>query len=384
MSDLESIITLGAGIVMGAAGFSSAIISYRSKLKKSERELIQTKKLNQLSIELVGIDNLGLMLNHVLDYIKDNLEIHYDSANFMLLEGETLTLVGFRDGTKVTETIEQVEKEKYAALQHILETGKFLLVGDTQEHNNWDSSSNRTNNPISSYIGIPLIHEETIIGVLNLNYNTKTDVDKLGSYLSPLLDVSSIVTPQITQTKHKSQLVQLVARDPLTGIYNRRYFYENIEGEIPDNRQREDDQHSIIMMDLDLFKEVNDNYGHSAGDYILQEFSNAVGEELREEDTFARYGGEEFIISLPHTSQKDALEISERIRSKIENLNLTYGDDEINITTSLGVSTINEKDTYNSLIKRADEALYHSKENGGRNCTSYHKDLDTILIYKKR
>ena len=119
---------------------------------------------------------------------------------------------------------------------------------------------------------------------------------------------------------------------------------------------------SLILLDIDFFKSVNDEYGHQVGDEVLKEVSSIIMENVREHDTSVRWGGEEFLMLLPETDLEGAKIVAEKIRNTICNKKLTKND--LNVTASFGVAIMNNKDTEESFIARTDEALYEAKESG--------------------
>ena len=168
------------------------------------------------------------------------------------------------------------------------------------------------------------------------------------------------------------KLENLASRDELTQLYNRRFFYESANKMI-EYAKRHNHPLSIIMLDIDHFKLVNDTFGHANGDLVLKSLSQTMEATQRKSDTIVRLGGEEFAILLPDTNEEQAIQIAEKLRHKIEQtpVNLTT-DNEINYTISLGVSQINtltDKNIDDSL-QRADEALYRAKEKGRNNVQS--------------
>jgi diguanylate cyclase (GGDEF)-like protein len=158
-----------------------------------------------------------------------------------------------------------------------------------------------------------------------------------------------------------AKLSKIAYTDSLTHIYNRLHFAHFLDVEI-DKAKRYGSTFSIIFFDLDHFKEVNDNFGHLAGDEVLEEITKIVSKANRSADIFARYGGEEFIILAPETDISGALIHAERLRNEIEKYEFkTVG----HITSSFGVTQFNaEKDTVETLLDRADKALYLAKEDG--------------------
>lgn len=167
---------------------------------------------------------------------------------------------------------------------------------------------------------------------------------------------------------------QLAITDPLTGIFNRRHFYQLAESELQ-RTCRYCHPLAVMMIDIDYFKRVNDNYGHAIGDQVLQALASFVRETLRAIDIFARYGGEEFIVLLPETDLRAVGPIAERLCRKIAETPVPIEPNHINITISVGASAFeppvqllssSQKRTLDQLIDLADKALYEAKR-AGRN-----------------
>ncbi|WDY53736.1 PAS domain-containing protein [Vibrio fluvialis] len=155
--------------------------------------------------------------------------------------------------------------------------------------------------------------------------------------------------------------------DPLTGAYNRRYFLQELHEELL-RSSRDKQELSILAIDFDFFKQINDRFGHDAGDYVLQQISQSLQSHLREYDTLARMGGEEFTVLLPHTDYQTAFAIADKLRRLVEVHKMHYQQQDIMLTVTIGVAST-QKGTCNpfALLKHADRALYQGKENG-RNC----------------
>jgi len=156
--------------------------------------------------------------------------------------------------------------------------------------------------------------------------------------------------------------------DPLTGIANRRRFGELVNAEMQ-RCQRFDHPMSLLMIDIDHFKQINDTYGHQQGDQALLSLVNRIGKQLREVDMLGRWGGEEFIVLLPETSLELAWASAERIRLAVESaIHPLAGSLEVTLTISIGISTSKGPlDSVEQMITRADTALYLAKKQG-RNC----------------
>ncbi|MEK5215998.1 GGDEF domain-containing protein [Psychrobacillus sp. FSL H8-0487] len=155
---------------------------------------------------------------------------------------------------------------------------------------------------------------------------------------------------------------ELTITDSLTGIYNRRYLELFMEKSIPIYKKMNGSL-VFMMLDIDNFKKVNDNYGHQGGDEALRHTSGIIGNNLRNSDVFVRFGGEEFAVILPNTDVTEGLIIAERIREAVEKSEFFYKNERIHFTISVGVSFFNG-DTAEEFIKKSDNALYKAKENG--------------------
>jgi diguanylate cyclase (GGDEF)-like protein len=157
--------------------------------------------------------------------------------------------------------------------------------------------------------------------------------------------------------------------DELTQLYNRRYFHTSLDAEIS-RAKRYAHSISLLILDIDHFKQVNDNHGHQIGDQVLSELGTTITSITRENDIVARYGGEEFAIILPEAELPEACDCAEKIRKAIEKKGFILEDGSfLNLTTSIGVASagrikIPVKDVAENIIKLADQALYKAKESG--------------------
>lgn len=178
----------------------------------------------------------------------------------------------------------------------------------------------------------------------------------------------------ITDRKKREDLLQTQAtRDPLTSLYNRRYFEEEVNRRIS---LHTDDIFSVFMIDADHFKNVNDTYGHKIGDKVLMALASTAEKALRENDIVARYGGEEFVVYLSQTNASDAKVVADRLREAISNITvLSDANEPIKFTVSIGIAASTDSRDINELIKMSDDALYKAKEGGRNRCVIYHRDL---------
>lgn len=178
-------------------------------------------------------------------------------------------------------------------------------------------------------------------------------------------NLEQIVEERTAELKEANATIsRLAATDELTGLSNRRSFNESLAASLSAAR-RHNFPLSLIMIDIDHFKHINDTLGHSRGDAILKSFANLLIEMIRTEDVAARWGGEEFTLTLPHTSSEAAAALAERIRTAFEQH--SAGDAQIELSASFGVVELQENDDADGLIRRADDAMYSAKHQG-RNC----------------
>jgi len=220
----------------------------------------------------------------------------------------------------------------------IINTGKAILLRDM-------GSTNGT------YINDELIDEYVL---------RDGDYIKVGRCIFKFLSGSNI------ENAYHEEIYRLTTIDGLTQVYNKRYFAETLEREIG-RAQRYRRDLSLILFDIDHFKNVNDTFGHLAGDSVLKQLANVIKGRIRREDVLARYGGEEFAIILPEIDKHNALQFGEKIRRITEKAVFRFEDTEIPVSVSVGIATLTpEIQELTDFIKVADDNLYSAKA-AGRN-----------------
>ncbi len=183
-----------------------------------------------------------------------------------------------------------------------------------------------------------------------------------------------------------ADLSNLVRTDTLTGLANYRYFVQALEQEI-ERTQRSGQPTSLIMLDIDFFKKVNDQWGHEVGNQALIHLSRLLQKTVRKLDIPCRYGGEEFAIILPDTTLAASIPVAERIRLEIEKSALTVAAGSLHITVSQGIATYadGQKTTVEDLVKQADHYLYQAKESGrNRTCHAEPAGIDIVTTEEKQ
>jgi diguanylate cyclase (GGDEF)-like protein len=190
-----------------------------------------------------------------------------------------------------------------------------------------------------------------------------------------LLTLALLLGPTYVMLNHldnkldaaQQALLEASIRDELTGLHNRRYLMSRLNEEF-ERARRHGTALGLLMIDVDHFKVVNDNFGHLVGDEVLRSIAQTLAGMLREYDVGGRYGGEEFAVLLVETTPADMVKLAERIREKIEQLADHGNTTGIHVTISIGLAVLNDDDTTETLLQRADMALYQAKE-AGRNRT---------------
>ncbi len=234
----------------------------------------------------------------------------------------------------------QIDQESVSrAHSRILNSGRAIRIRDL-------GSTNGT------YVNDELIDERTL---------EDGDFIKIGRTIFKFLSGGNI------ERAYHEEIYRLTTVDGLTQIFNKRYFQECIEREIA-RALRYRREVSLVMFDIDHFKQVNDTHGHLAGDSVLKTLALTVKNKIRREDLFARYGGEEFAIVLPEIDGHNAHQFAEKIRRIVELTDFRFEGVKMDVTVSLGVAALDQETTDAAgLIKRADDRLYEAK-NAGRNC----------------
>ncbi len=226
-----------------------------------------------------------------------------------------------------------------------------------------------------SLLCVPLIAKGESIGVINISNkkNNKLFNQKDLEFMTSLSNQAAIAIDN-------AKLYELATKDGLTKLYISRHFYTLLENEIR-RCSRYKHKMSLLMMDIDNFKKINDTYGHLIGDQILRELSNEISQTVRKIDIPARYGGEEFIVILPETTKEDAVIIAERLRMNVSRIRVKAKEGVfISPTISSGICQYPmDGEDAKTLINSADTALYFSKNNGKNIVSIYHQDGSVLV-----
>jgi diguanylate cyclase (GGDEF)-like protein len=307
-----------------------------SRILRKELERLNTNLIQQLKEKTFELDSI---LNS-----QENLVAVSDGVNVHTINKKFLEFLGKESLDELQENINSicdlfVKEDGY--YYHDGDENKCCLPDIEMAHNS------------DVYVKMKNLHNRDCIFKINI-----TTYEFNGTHYV-------LTLTNITTLKEQSDLLKYKANhDHLTGLYNRQYFNEILSSEI--NRAlRYNHTFSLVMLDIDFFKNINDTYGHDIGDEVLKNLSKIVKHHLRETDTLSRWGGEEFVILLSETDIENSKSKIDVLREKIENTSLS---DSINdtITVSFGITEFQSDDSKDILLKRVDVALYEAK-NTGRN-----------------
>jgi len=266
----------------------------------------------------------------------------------------------------------KLDLNKYPEIRKAIETKQSVTINDVKNDPLMVSVQEHLEGlEFNSIIVIPLIKKESVIGTFFLRTVSREKewvserVFKL-SQLVANIAANALENAILFESIKSAQeyFEEVSVRDDLTKLYNRRHFYNRLKEEFS-RSIRYGDPLSLLFIDVDDFKRINDTYGHAAGDRVLQEIGRLLKGAARESDLPARCGGDEFAMLLPNTSAEGAYELATRVAKLIQ----SHSIDEINneeITTSVGVATSFDKnvESYEELVRQADDAMYKSKESG--------------------
>jgi diguanylate cyclase (GGDEF)-like protein/PAS domain S-box-containing protein len=308
--------------------------------------------LHDIALALNGTLELDQVFDRILENLKRVLEC--DSANIMLIkEGKVRTIRSMRiyiaDEFPITQA---------PVLEQMAQNSTSVVIPNVDQHPDWRLMPGTE--WIKSYMGAPIIIKNEVIGFINLDsatagFYSNGQMERLRAFA----DQAAIA---VQNARLYAKVTELATIDTLTGLYNRGHFHELSNREIARAR-RYHTPLSVVMFDLDRYKQVNDRYGHQAGDKVLVEISNLCRSNLRNVDIACRYGGDEITIVLPNTNLEQATLFAERLRSLISETRILAGQKIIQITASIGVASFHSGiSSLEDLLANADRALYWAKQ----------------------
>lgn len=252
---------------------------------------------------------------------------------------------------------------------------RFMLEKDEQTIGRSEDSEIRIEDDSASRFHARLVVKDRRVTLVDLDSTNGTLVNEKPEREFELRDGDLIQIGETifkflaggnVETKYHQEMYKMTTVDGLTQAYNRRYFMEAFEREVQRARRYRREL-CLAMIDIDHFKNINDTWGHLAGDHVLRETARIVADSIRHEDIFGRYGGEEFALLLPEVGHAGAVQVCERLRQKIEAMPFVFGKDEIRVTASFGLAStlaLGDVPEVLTLIELADSKLYEAKDLG--------------------
>jgi len=336
-------------------------------------EALIERRDNELAsmIEIGKALTSSLEVHEVLETIMKQVDrLIKPKAWSLLLVDETSSELSFEIAVSpVAEQLKGVTlKQGEGIAGWVAQHGVPLLIPDVQSDARFASHfDEELSFKTRSIIAVPMTIHGRVIGVIELinSYDELVFDDVDQSILTAIADFAAIA---LVNARNFDRINELVVTDDLTGLYNSRHFGQLMESEFL-RAQRYKTELSLVFLDLDHLKKINDIHGHLVGSRMLSELGGLIGGNIRDCDRAARYGGDEFVIILPQTSKQQALSLAVKL---LELMRATtyHSDDnqEIGLTASFGVATYpQDGDSRTALIRAADIAMYDAKE-AGRNC----------------
>jgi diguanylate cyclase (GGDEF)-like protein len=349
-----------------AFAHQAALAIANARLYQSEKEQrTLAEALHEISLALSSSLETGAILETLLDQIRR--VVPYDSANVMLLENDQIRIAAHQGYERfgVANLIGDfsVPIDKTPNLAHMAYTRQPHFVSDVKTDHNWIDVE--TARHIGSWLGAPLLTQNQLLGFLSLD---KVDrgyyTAKHAAHLESLAGHAALA---LSNALNFGKVEQAAITDFITGTFNHRYFQQTLRQEI-ERAQRFEHSVSVLMIDLDNFKLVNDTYGHPYGDRLLRALAGRLKSKMRSVDVLARYGGEEFAVILPETPAEVLVSLGERFREAVAMQPFLTDETPIPLTVSIGGATYpdNAREAYR-LVECADQAMYQAKKDG-RNC----------------
>ncbi len=352
------------------------------KIRISQELDLRAKNSSALH-EMSASLNSSLELNEVLNRLTSQMKlvVPYDFCAFTLYHEESREMeIAAQHGFDSRFVGRRFVLKESAILNHMFSQWKDRSVSEPYDFPDLGKRGRdielfpirELQLPLQSLYCFPLVAREKfigacIIGSVRSNAFTRHHKDFIGTLMN---QVSVVIDNAILH-----QRIRDMARtDGLTGLLNHRTFMEKIEAEFG-RLDRNAQQFSLLLMDIDHFKKINDEYGHPVGDVALKRVADIIGETARSVDFVARYGGEEFAVGMVGSDSKGAGQMAERIRKAVEQATITSGRTTFQLTVSVGVASFSRGYKKEDLIAKADEALYEAKRSG-RNRVYLHKETN--------
>ncbi|HEV2332969.1 MAG TPA: diguanylate cyclase, partial [Gammaproteobacteria bacterium] len=348
----------GLALLLGAAvalTLFARSISRRQRFLEERNRRRWAEALHQLVQSVTVLEDETAIAGCLLESLKSFID--HDRALFYVERDTRLALIGCRGG----DAVEQIYHERWPAIQadlveRLRHSPEPRLLTPEEA-----ATLEPGKGPPRHFLVVPLVSGNGGFRLLFLG-RTSRIIQVQG------VDIAAAMAKQVSVALDKARLIRdletLATTDGLTRLYNRRTFLQRAESEFERSRRYQRPL-TVMMLDVDHFKAVNDTHGHEVGDRVLRLLADECRRNLRQQDVLGRYGGEEFVAFLPETSASVALDVAERLRKSVEGLSVAAEHGAIHMTMSIGIATMNRAHPdVSALIITADQALYQAKQRG--------------------
>ncbi|GEM_PF-984218 len=364
---------------------SDRIVEIIDRFLLSEKVYLSSQELNSFydfTQKLNSTSDVDVILDHIIDTLTRLFEADFVGISLVDKGGGYSNLKRVSDGMK--EYLEDKEiPHDDTLIGFVAESGKHFHFDDISARSQYRSVFGKEIDfalgmkNIKSVLIYPF-HEtyqdvdnvgQDVLGSVVIGRRTKNPFNEGEISLAKIICRES--AKSMTSSLNFQKVKELAIRDGLTGLYNHRHFQEMLSYTIV-HSDRYSAQASLLMIDVDDLKVINDTYGHQAGDTVLSSIGDILSETLRKVDIPARYGGDEFAVILPNTNKTGSIAVAEKIRSRLKKVTLRPDSRELQVTFSIGIATYPQcAASKELLIEKTDRALYESKNNGKNKITHY-------------
>ncbi len=333
--------------------YTSLYVENRTIQAELEKKSKESQLHDEIRKILASTSDIGVILKSMLKSLKSLAGAR--ACSLLISDEPFFEMLKLRDSATIRK---QVFKKGTGIAGFVMEKGTALNIKDARADKKYNKTADRYGNiQIRALLCVPVIIHDRIVGVIRL---LNTDRRKLFS--DDDVDLLEHGADYVAIAIERAFLYEKLKNDELTNLYNMSYIRQAIDQEI-ERSKRFDSVFSLIFMDMDNFKNVNDGYGHLVGSRVLVEIARLLQQNVRKLDIVSRYGGDEFVIILPQTSREVSFLVAERLRRLIEdNVFLKHESYAISLTASFGVASYpyNAK-TKEDLLRLADKAMYSGK-----------------------
>lgn len=326
----------------------------------AEKQIYDLKQLLEISKSLNSVIDFSTLIEAILYTCMGQMKTlgvaiftkkNFDASNFQLNRNYC--------GFELQNDIEYAIPEEHALIKLMNQQNSCMTIEEIKKTIDMDQAV-RCLLALEPTLVVPMKAKNHVNGILVLGEQITAEPYSVYEK-EHILNIASLAAIAISN----AALLEMTTTDMMTHLKLKHYFYTVLmeKLEISDNQKI---PLSVLMLDIDFFKRFNDTYGHACGDVVLQMVASVIQQNTRNQDMAARYGGEEFVVMLCDTPLATAQKIAERIRNSIENLDILYDGQHLNLTISIGAAEYSpqQDQTAKNLVDRADKALYTSKQTG--------------------